>query len=203
MEVIRLNEAGYEDSLLGLSLSFKEEGIPLDVWWTKEKFEQMERLAKKQGTMDGGHNKFLESIITWWWIRAPRGWWQEYDTYRLETKNSASTMHTIQRRALGLSDYEQPIPQWTIEHFNEVLHTATDGFENKGRLSGDNLKTVKHALPEGYLQTRQCRISYKTLRNMILQRRTHRYDLWQFFIKSVLEQVEHPELLPELEDGKK
>jgi hypothetical protein len=199
LEIIKLNESGYEDALLGLSLSFKEEGIPLNQWWTREKFEQMERLAKKQGGMDGGHNKFLESIMTWWWIRAPRGWWQEYDTYRLETKNSASTMHTIQKRALTPIDFEQPTPEWCIDHFNELLFTVTNGFTDKGRLSDEKLKIVNHAIPEGFLQTRQCRISYKTLRNMITQRKTHRYDLWQTFIKAVLKDVEYPELLPTLE----
>ncbi len=202
MQVIRLNEAGYEDALLGLSLSFMEEGIPLDTWWTKEKFEQMQRLAKKQAHNDGGHNKFLESIITWWYIRAPRGWWQEYDTYRLETKNSASTMHTMQKRALIPRDFEKGTPEWAIDHFNELLFEVTDGFTKKGRLSGEDLQRVKWAIPEGFLQTRQCRASYRTLRNMILQRRTHRLEQWQYFIKEVLAQVEYPELLPTLNEDK-
>jgi hypothetical protein len=67
-------------------------------------------------------------------------------------------------------------------------------------LSGINLQRVKWNLPEGFLQTRQVRISYKTLRGMILQRKTHRLEQWQFFLTEVLRQVEHPELLPTMDE---
>jgi hypothetical protein len=36
------------------------------------------------------------------------------------------------------------------------------------------------------------------LRNIILQRRTHRLPHWKEFIRQTLEQLDHPELLPGL-----
>jgi hypothetical protein len=201
MEVRKLCEAGYEPALYGLSTSFMPEGIPFGIWWTPEKMEQMEKLAPKQAQRDGGHNKFLESIITWYSIRAPRGWWQEYDTYRLETKQSASTMHTIQHRALTPDDFEEHTPHIMIDAFNEVLFEATDEFRFQSRLSGVELQKVKWSIPEGYLQTRQVRLSYKTIRNMTFQRWEHRLEQWQTFIKAVYDSVDHRELLPEIPYG--
>ncbi len=129
----------------------------------------------------------------------PYGWWQEYDTYRLETKQSASTMHTIQRRALLPQDFEEGTDHEMIDAFNGVLFECTDGFTNTGRLSGENLQRVKWSLPEGFLQTRQVRLSYKTLRNMIIQRKTHRLEQWQYFLNEAWHQVEHNELLPTMD----
>ena len=199
MDILKLGEEGYEFALYGMSLSFMEEGTPISSWWDEQKMAHMESIAPKQAFKDGGHNKFLESIITWFHIRAPRGWWQEYDTYRLETKQSASTMHTIQRRALRPDDFERHTPHEIIDCFNGILFEATEEFQLSSRLWGDRLQRVKWSLPEGYLQTRQVRISYKTLRGMILQRKTHRLEQWQFFLKEVLRQIEHPELLPTME----
>ena len=57
---------------------------------------------------------------------------------------------------------------------------------------------VKKRLPEGFLQTRMWCMNYKTLRNVILQRRSHRLPHWKDFIRQTLDIVEHPELLPNL-----
>ena len=45
------------------------------------------------------------------------------------------------------------------------------------------------------MQKRVWCLSYKTLQNIIYQRRSHRLPEWQDFIFQVLEQVEHPDLL--------
>ena len=200
MEVIKLEEAGFESTLYGLSLSFKEERIPYTEWFTKEKYDKTVKLAEKQAQMDGGHNKFLESIITWWYIKAPRYVWSEMDTYRLETKNSASTMHTIQKYELTEDDFEEGTDQIIINRFNALLRTVTKDFKETKRLSDKELVLIKSNLPEGYLQTRQWRLSYKTLRNIILQRRNHRLPQWRFFISEVLKQVNHSELLPSMDN---
>jgi len=200
MEVIKLEEAGFESALYGLSLSFKEERRPYTEWFTKEKYDKTVKLAEKQAQMDGGHNKFLESIITWWYIKAPRYVWSEMDTYRLETKNSASTMHTIQKYELTEDDFEEGTDQIIINRFNALLRTVTKDFKETKRLSDKELVLIKSNLPEGYLQTRQWRLSYKTLRNIILQRRNHRLPQWRFFISEVLKQVNHSELLPSMDN---
>lgn len=197
MKVRILNESGYDQALLGMSLSFMEEGKNIDKWFTSEKSYSMKKLALTQSHKDGGHNKFIESMQMWIAVKAPRGWWQEADTYRIGmTKNSASTMHTIQRRPLTLNDFEYYTDIRMITIFNEILNQVTDNFTNKQRLQGESLQHVKWNLPEGFLQTRIMNCNYKTLRNMILQRKSHYLLQWQYFINEIKKQCSYPELLP-------
>ncbi len=113
-----LREAGYDEAILGLSLSY---GTDIDT--AKE-------TAKRLAPKDGGHNKFLESIYLWLDITAPRYWWQEADTYRLSTKQSESTMHTILRRDLEQSDFEYVIDDFMLYTINCMLRSCgTEGIE--------------------------------------------------------------------------
>jgi hypothetical protein len=135
MEVKVLHEAGYEWALCGTSLSFKDEAIPFEEWWTEEKFNKMKLTCRGMAPNDGGHNKFLESMQVWVFIKAPRGWWQEFDTYRVgTTKNSASTMHTIQKRPVVYNDFEEGTDGRIINIFNDILVEVTDNFCVKKRL---------------------------------------------------------------------
>lgn len=197
MEMKILHESGYEWALLGTSLSFKDEGVPLLEWWTEDKYNRMKKACTSMAFKDGGHNKFLEAIVMWIYIKAPRGWWQEFDTYRVGiTKSSASTMHTIQKRPLDKSDFEDGTDPRVIDIFNSILSEATNNFTNTSRLSGDELQRVKWNLPEGFLQSRIVCVNYKTLRNMFIQRESHWLKQWQFFINAIRDNCEHPELLP-------
>lgn len=83
MEVTVIKEHGYEEALYGISLSFKDRSIPTKGWWTQERFNKMKSRASKMFKQDGGHNKFLESMVMWIDLEASRGWWQEFDTYRV------------------------------------------------------------------------------------------------------------------------
>ncbi|MBV5347944.1 FAD-dependent thymidylate synthase [bacterium] len=197
MEVKILEEAGYSWALCGASLSFKDESIPFEDWWTQERFENMEKTSKGLAFKDGGHNKFLESMQVWIYIKAPRGFWQEYDTYRSGvTKNSASTMHTIQRRPVTLADFEPNTDGRMVNIFNDILIEATDNFSSTKMLKGDALEKVKWSLPEGFLQSRIVNTNYKTIRNMVLQRRSHRLSQWQLFIDEFRNQCNYPDILP-------
>jgi len=178
MIVSILREAGYVEAILGLSLSY---GTDL---------ETAKKTAKRLAPKDGGHNKFLESIYLWFDITAPRFWWQEADTYRLSTKQSESTMHTIQRRFLQQDDFEYPICTGTLHSVNrliEIYQKTTDA---------DDLLQIKNLLPEGFLQRRIWVMNYKTLRNILLQRSTHRLPQWQQFCAYVRSSASHPDLLP-------
>ncbi|HOQ05255.1 MAG TPA: hypothetical protein PKY88_08595 [Anaerohalosphaeraceae bacterium] len=187
MRVRKVNEAGYEAALLGLSHNKKQ--CP----------EKMEAVARRLADKDGGHNKFLESIIVWLDVRAPRYWWQEADTFRLSTKQSESTMHTLSGELLAVNlDDADSVAAFLEANFEpdscsletlRAIHQAA---------AQQDIVGVKKRLPEGFLQTRLWCMSYRTLRNIILQRRTHRLPHWREFIRQTLEQVEHPELLPGL-----
>lgn len=187
MSVKKVQEAGYKPALIGLAHN------------KKQSLEKMSVVAEKLADKDGGHNKFLESIIIWVDVRAPRYFWQEADTFRLSTKQSESTMHTLTGELLGIDMNDaKSVERFLEDNFEpssctpETLKWIYDAAK-----TGD-LVAVKKRLPEGFLQTRMWCMNYKTLRNIILQRRTHRLPHWKEFIRQTLDQVEHPELLPEL-----
>lgn len=174
IEVAVILEHGYAPALLGISFN------------KDQKPENMSVVAGKLAGMDFGHNKFLEQIMVWMVVRAPRYWWQEADTFRLSSKSSQSTMHTILKNELTADNFEcKDIEGIDLEYLN-------------GLLVQKELVKLKRKLPEGFIQKRLWMMSYKTLRNLIIQRRTHRLPHWKVFISSVLSQVKNPELLPGL-----
>ena len=171
MQVRVLEEAGHRWAMLGLSLSYNQ---PI---------EKMPAVAAKLLPKGDSHVKFLESIVVWLDVTAPRYWWQQFDTYRVGvTKQSESTMHTLLKRPLAQGDFERPIPETTLHLLNDLI--AKKRFDE-----------VKTLLPEGFLQRRVVRANYKTLRHIVGQRHDHCLPEWQAFIQEVLAQVEHPAYL--------
>jgi len=174
VEVIILREAGYQEALLGLSLSYDQ---PID---------RMPDVACKLAGRDNGENKFLESIAVWLDVTAPRYWWQQFDTYRVGvTKQSASTMHTLLRRPLTQDDFEGGLSHETLQRLNWLIGKR-------------DLEAVKRELPEGFRQRRIVCTNYKALRHMSAQRHDHRLREWHFFCEAALSQVEHPEFLADV-----
>jgi hypothetical protein len=193
MQVKVLREAGYEQALYGLSLSFKDRAIPPEEWWTQERRQKAQKRIFCLADKDGGHNKVMESIVVWIDIEAPRFWWQEADTYRIGiSKQSEGTMHTLAKRPIEASDFETPPSSDLLAVLNTYLYMY------RNYPTTENLVLLKAALPEGYLQRRVVCTNYKTLRNIILQRWDHQLPQWQSFVREVLAQVEHPELLPQM-----
>ncbi|MHC4551681.1 MAG: hypothetical protein ACYSUT_02780 [Planctomycetota bacterium] len=188
ISVKKVDEAGYQAALHGLAHNKKQEA------------EKMTVVAEKLAMLDGGHNKLLESIIIWIDVRGPRYWWQEADTYRLSTKQSESTMHTLTAELLAIDINDAAsVEAFIADNFEpDSCSAATLKWIYEAAEQKDILG-IKKKLPEGFLQTRMWSMSYKTLRNIILQRRTHRLPHWKAFIRQVLEKVDHPELLPGLE----
>lgn len=186
--VEKVDEAGYDAALLGLAHNKKQET------------EKMPVVAEKLAGLDGGHNKFLESMVVWLDVTAPRYWWQEADTFRLSTKQSESTMHTLTAELLAVDMNDAAsVEAFIAANFEpnscspDTLKWIYQAAEQK------DIIEIKKKLPEGFLQTRLWCMSYKTLRNIILQRRTHRLPHWKEFIRQTLALLDHPELLPGLE----
>jgi hypothetical protein len=174
-----IEEAGYNSAMLGLSFNKNQNA------------DNMFNVAKKLAPLDLGHNKFLEQIYVWVEVNAPRYWWQEADTFRLSSKSSQSTMHTILKNELTEENFEDHDTDGINLYFLNTL------------LKAEMLVELKKKLPEGFMQKRMWCMSYRTLRNIILQRRNHRLPHWKEFIKQMLIQVIHPELLPSLEGDNK
>jgi hypothetical protein len=187
---IVLQDVGYEQAITGLALSYN-----------LDSFERAEEVAKTLAFKDGGHNKFLESIFMWIMVKAPRYWWQEADTFRLSTKQSESTMHTLVKQLRDCHDLDEMVA-WASESFEcaELLQSAQIIQMWELAKEDGNLLKLKSILPEGFLQSRLWCMSYKTMRNIILQRRDHKLPHWQIFINDVLSQCDRPELLPTQEN---
>lgn len=177
-KVTIIKEAGYREALYGLSLN-KKKYINSD-----EDFARMEKVAQKLAPKDYGHSKFLESIYLWVDVLMPRYAWQEMDTYRLSTKQSESTLKgVIMRKELTQEDFVENINEYFLGQLNDFI-------------KHEKFRELKQHLPEGYLQRRLWVFNYKTLRNIIIQRRKHYLPEWKYFCAEMTKQVLHPELLP-------
>ncbi len=173
MKVRILEEHGYDAALLGLSLSYDQPS------------ERMASVASRLRFRGDGHNKFLESIVAWLDVTAPRYFWQQFDTYRIGvSKQSQSTMHTMTARSLRQEDFSHPVPNEHLEHLNRGIAAA-------------DWERVKRDLPESFLQRRIVCINYMALQRIVRQRRSHRLAEWPMFVEQVLAGVDHPELLEE------
>ena len=177
MKTSIIREAGFEEAMLGLSLSYNSDND--EAYW----------VAKRLAFKSGGHNKFLESIAVWIDIAAPRYWWSQFDTYRVGvTKQSESTMHTLTKRPLTSKDFAD--------------HVACDMVDLMNELIADNdLQSAKANLPESFLQRRIVCTNYMALQRIIRQRRHHKLIEWQIFCTQVVIQAEHPEFLEERNDS--
>lgn len=184
MEAKVIAECGYEQAMLGISLS-----------WASNPDRAKEiapRLAHKQG----GHNKFLESIMVWVDIDAPRYWWSEFDTYRVGvSKQSESTMHTITKKMLTEKDFEGNVSYDHIYHINNMIRSYRE--EEDAEKKKALFLEIKQNLPEGFLQRRIVCMSYKTLQNMYWQRKNHRLPEWEKFFRLIFNGLEHKEFIVE------
>ena len=177
-----------DDALFGIGLSYGlTSNMHCDAAFRKSPaYKQLVAVSKKLAHMQGGHNKFLETITLTLDVKAPRYWWQEFDTYRVGvTKQSESTIHTIMARELTDDDFEGG----TFAHFLAELNAiredyiATEDDEEK-QVAFDDMKS---ALPEGYLQRRIVCLNLKTLQNIYHQRKNHKLPQWHMFFPDIAE----------------
>lgn len=165
-----LREAGYEEAMLGLSLSHHQ---PIG---------KMPRVAEKIKDIDI-ENKFLEFIDVWVDVTAPFSWWKQADTYRMTVKQSDSMMHNIHKAPITQSDFNRPIPE------NYLV------FLNLPEIQRD-IDAIQDYMPAGYLQRRIWKLNYKNIRWILMGRTKHRLKTWrEVFCVEMKNQLEHPELV--------
>lgn len=183
-----LREEGYDISMFGLGLShgvtagmsFEEFIHNIDVR------VRVDSVALKLAPKGGGHNKFLESMQIWLDLDIPRYMWSEFDTYRVGTsKQSESSMHTIQKEVLDQYDFEYPINPAHLEYINDMI------------LRKESIEKIKNELPEGFLQRREVSTNYQVLRNIYHQRKGHKLQVWRNFCVELIKRIEHPEFITE------
>ena len=123
------------EALFGIGLSFgltsgiksvaKFKGAP--------EYSRLMKVARGLAHKQGGHNKFLETIMFTLDIDAPRYWWSQFDTYRVGiSKQSESTMHTIMAREITDDDFEDGM----FEHITEELNAIRSDYL-KAEAEGD------------------------------------------------------------------
>lgn len=178
-----LCESGYKEALFGLSLSYRTL-TPLEIngtkkdFYDKNHFDKIEKVAQTLAFKGGGHNKFLESMQVWLLVRGSLSFWKQFDTYRCGiSKQSESTMHTLKHRTLTSQDFTE----------------ETFCFANINNIN--DIDVLRDNLPSGFLECRVVNTNYKTLQNIIHQRKNHRSKKWNTFIEMLLKQVQHPEFL--------
>lgn len=177
IDVNVIGETGWEFALYGIS---QNKNQPMN---------NMPKVAELLAHAGSGHSKFLESMMVYVQVTAPRYWWQEADTYRLSTKQSQSTMFTTSfKNGLDQNDFESPIDKDFLDRLNELAKNRED------------LVELKSNLPEGYLQQRVWCFSYKTLQNIYNQRKNHTLPHWRVFCSEMLKQIEHKEYIIKKED---
>lgn len=135
-------------------------------------------LAKGLIRKGPSHSKFLRSIVVWATIRAPRYWWQQWNTYHFYVELSESTHHTILKSPLNEQDFVSGVFPETINQLNALI-------AENGQTGDAYWKAVKTNLPEGYLQTRAIVTNYQTLRTAYYQRQSDPLEEWHLFEKWV------------------
>jgi len=121
------------------------------------------------------HAKAMRMVVAWMLVKAPRYFWQQFDTYRIGVeKLSESTMHTLMRDGVRLEDF---VPETDRRSVGNLRYLIKQG----------KFEEAKASLPEGYLQTRLVMASYQALRRMWLQRRNHRLKEWHEFLDALKE----------------
>lgn len=158
----------------------------------KADHELMMRLAAGGST----HAKYRRMITVYMDITAPLYWWNEFDTYKVETvANSCSTMHKIAAKEFTIEDF-------SCEHLNRigtsVLWDVIDilNIARKLYLDGGNYKgeyyipkdkrvwwQMIQLLPSSYNQKRTIMLNYEVLAGIYPMRKNHKLDEWVEFCK--------------------
>jgi len=163
------------------------------------------KLMKKLCAAGSEHRKYLRQIMVSMDITAPLYWWKEFDTYKVgTTANSCSTMHKIADKQFTFDDF-------SIEHLvMDDLKTELTDKSNKptniivtpyglmniiiGCLNNYRMMYLKtknklfwwqmiQLLPTSYNQKRTVTMNYENVWSMIDQRKNHKLDEWNDFVK--------------------
>jgi hypothetical protein len=131
--------------------------------------DRMISVANRLAHRRNGEEKFLRFIDVHLEVSAPRAWWSHMDTYHFVVKQSESTTHRIKSFGFVTEDFEN-CPEALVIMMEDA------------RKRGASMETLKHMLPESYLQSRVVKINYNTLQTIWIQRSKHaQYKWWQKF----------------------
>ena len=165
MQVTILKEAGYEEALYAMSLSYFDDTTDVKEWWGTQREKAIKRSAKMchQGS---GHNDFLTMTSLWIDMKLPFYMWKQLDRYQIGfRKMSTSTMHCLKKTGLTPEMFESIPECFDFDKFNQMIK------------DGRNIEDLANEIPDGFLQRRCVLTNYMTLRNIIFQRYDHRLSV--------------------------
>ena len=142
------------------------------------------KLMKSLGTAGPSHGKYKRMITVYVDITAPLYWWKEFDTYKVGTvANSCSTMHKIQEKAFGLSDFShEHLNETSLDILSKVIELLND---YRSKFIEQKDKTywwqMIQMLPSSYNQKRTVMLNYEVLTNIYNTRKGHKLDEWEKF----------------------
>lgn len=190
MEIKTLEVAGIYSALFAMR-------NPLDSWEKSDTVmepsdsvmghvgKKDKELSMKLAKSGSEHAKHLRMCMVYANIKAPRYWWQEFDTYRAGVeKVSCSTMHTLMKRPLEEADFEADCYDgFLIENTVYELNREMEAYklEDDPLLKKKIWRGIIQALPQSFLQMRTVMMSYAALRNMYRQREGHKLQEWHQF----------------------
>ena len=142
------------------------------------------KLMKSLGTAGPSHGKYKRMITVYVDITAPLYWWKEFDTYKVGTvANSCSTMHKIQEKAFGLSDFShEHLNETSLDILSKVIELLND-YRSKFIEQKDKSDwwQMIQMLPSSYNQKRTVMLNYEVLTNIYNTRKGHKLDEWEKF----------------------
>lgn len=131
------------------------------------------------------HRKYLRMIVVYMGgITAPRYWWPEFDTYSIGvTKNSCSTMHTLTKKPIELSDFEIDDEGYSIIYTIEKCEVIRQRYLETN--DKKYWRQLIQLLPQSYLQTRTVMLNYEVCHNIYQQRQGHKLKEWEVLCKAI------------------
>lgn len=146
------------------------------------------QLLRKLVLNGDSHGKTTRFVDVYFTLTLPRRVWVDFDTYRLGVVKeirpddieymSDSTMHTI-HRGVTVDDFDQ---YTTVENINRVKELIAIYKQDPSEY---NFLRMKSNLPEGFIQARDLKTNYQTLRHIYFDRRKHRQPEFKDFCKWV------------------
>lgn len=162
-------------------------------------------LARRLYRAGTEHRKFLRQIFVSMDVTAPLYWWKEADQYKVgTTTNSCSTMHTLTREPITLSNFSIDDFEMMGEYKDDFLNTV-DACDNLRRAYVATKDTrywrcLIQLLPNSFNQTRTLTMNYEVVANILRQRSNHKLQEWRDFCAELRKLPWVEEIMFETED---
>ena len=147
-------------------------------------------LAMRLSKAGASHAKYLRMIVVWADITAGMEWWKQFDTYKVGTvSSSTSLMHTLGKRLLTPEDFsfDDPEDPLVLTVLNTVNEAIKEWWESGKKVGSYEWRRMQKLIPMGILYKRTVCLNYQVLKTMYHDRKGHRLDEWKRFCRWIEE----------------